>query len=626
MVDFFSPTTLYELVCGNADRHPNAVAIMAPQRRALTFARLREQVTDTIQELASLGIEHEDRVAVVIPNGPEMAVAFLAITSYATCTPLNPAYRLAEFQLYLSAMKVKAVVVQAGIPSPAIDAARALGIRIIELIPSRESEAGLFVLKGDHVPHAKPIRLVEPNDIALILHTSGTTAQSKLVPLTQANLCAIARNHKNALQLSEQDRYLNIVQLFVVGGICCLTSALLAGGSVFCTPGFYVSHFFEWMDECRPTWYGAVPSMLQAIVAHADENSEIIARNPLRLIRSGAAYLPPQLIKRLESVFHAPVIETYGLTEASTTTVNPLPPLPRKVGSVGIPAGTQVAIMDEMGNLMPPGTVGEIVIRGEHVMHGYLDNPEANAQVFRNGWLRSGDLGYLDADGYVFITGRIKEQINRGGQKVSPREVEEVLLDHPAIAQVVAFPVPDARLGEEVAVAVVLRQGELVSARALREFAALRLADFKVPQQIVFVKEIPLGATGKIERIRMAEKLGLTSAPLSKAKSVYIDARTPTEASLVEIWKQVLGLERVGVQDDLMELGGDSMLATLIVSRVREIFQVELSLIAIFESPTIAQLAQLIEQASRKTQADAITSVPRDGRRAKRNSMEELSQ
>jgi acyl-CoA synthetase (AMP-forming)/AMP-acid ligase II len=299
--------------------------------------------------------------------------------------------------------------------------------------------------------------------------------------------------------------------LFHIHGLmAALLASLAAGASVVCTPGFYAPHFFEWLDLFRPTWYSAVPTMHQAILVRAPGNRSIIERGRIRLVRSSSASLPPQVMAELERTFGSPVIEAYGMTEAShQMATNPLPPAPRKPGSVGLGAGVQVSIMDEEGNLMPSPQIGEIVIKGGNVTGGYENNPTANASSFTNGWFRTGDQGYQDGEGYLFLTGRLKEIINRGGEKVSPREVDEVLLQHPAVAQAVAFGVPHDRLGEEVAAAVVLNEGASADERELREFASKQLADFKLPKTIVILTDIPKGATGKVQRIGLAEKLGL---------------------------------------------------------------------------------------------------------------------
>ncbi|MCB1983408.1 MAG: AMP-binding protein, partial [Rhodoferax sp.] len=303
----------------------------------------------------------------------------------------------------------------------------------------------------------------------------------------------------------------NIMPLFHIHGLIAGVLAPLAAGSrVFCTPGFNALKFFGWMDEAAPTWVTAVPTMHQAILARAGKNRDVIARHPLRFMRSSSSSIPPQVIRELEEVFGAPLIEAYGMTEATHQMAsNPLPPALRKPGTVGRAAGPEIAIMAEDGSLLPPGATGEIVIRGPNVTAGYESNPKANAEAFVAGWFRTGDQGVMDEDGYVSITGRLKEIINRGGEKISPREVDEVLMDHPAVAQVVCFGMPHAKLGEEVAAVVVLREGQAATERELQQFVAGRVADYKVPARILFMDEIPKGATGKLQRIGLAARLGL---------------------------------------------------------------------------------------------------------------------
>jgi acyl-CoA synthetase (AMP-forming)/AMP-acid ligase II len=344
-----------------------------------------------------------------------------------------------------------------------------------------------------------------------VLHTSGTTSRPKIVPLAQRNVCASAKHITETLALTPGDACLNIMPLFHIHGlIAAVLSSLAAGGSVVCSPGFNALRFFAWLDEVKPSWYTAVPTMHQTILARAERNGEIIGRSKLRLIRSSSASLPPQVMLELEKTFNAPVIESYGMTEAAHQMAsNPLPPRARKPGSVGIAAGPEVAIMDPEGNILPAGGLGEIVIKGPNVTAGYEANPAANASAFTNGWFRTGDQGTLDEEGYLRITGRLKELINRGGEKVSPLEVDETIMDHPAVAQVVTFAMPHDKLGEEVAAAIVLREGQSATEREIRDFAAKKLADFKVPRKVVFLQEIPKGATGKLQRIGLAEKLGL---------------------------------------------------------------------------------------------------------------------
>jgi acyl-CoA synthetase (AMP-forming)/AMP-acid ligase II len=347
-----------------------------------------------------------------------------------------------------------------------------------------------------------------------MLHTSGTTSRPKLVPLSQRNITASANNIRTTLALTSDDVCLNIMPLFHIHGLIGgVLSSLSAGAYVCCTPGSNPVKFFTWLDEVKPTWYTAAPSLHRAIVARAARHADSVARSRLRLIRSSSAALRPELMGALERTFNVPVLQSYGMTEASHQVAsNPLPPAARKPGSVGRPAGPEVAIMDDAGNILPPGSMGEVVIRGANVTAGYEANPEANAASFASGWFRTGDQGRFDEDGYVWLTGRFKELINRGGEKVSPLEIEAVLMEHPGVQQVVVFAMPDDAHGEEIAAAVVPREQGTLTDRELRHFVATHLADFKVPRKFLFVEQIPGGATGKLQRIGMAEKLGLAAA------------------------------------------------------------------------------------------------------------------
>ncbi|RKH53576.1 AMP-dependent synthetase [Corallococcus sp. AB050B] len=490
-------------------------ALGAPGRQGMSYGALRELTAQVREQLNAWGLGQGDRVALVLPNGPEMAAAFLAVASAATTAPLNPSYRPDELTFYLDDLQARALVVLEGTQEPAREVARARGIPLIELRPTLDGPAGHFTLQAAQPMSGAGRRpgLANPDDVALVLHTSGTTARPKQVPLTHANLRASARHIGAQLGLGPTDACLNIMPLFHIHGlVAAVLSSLGAGGRVVCTPGFNALRFFSWFEEVRPTWYTAVPTMHQALLERARRNAGSLKDHHLRFIRSSSASLPPQVMEELERVFGVPVIESYGMTEAAHQMAsNPLPPRPRYAGSVGLAAGPEVAIMDDAGTLLPPGALGEVVIRGPNVMSGYVNNPDANARAFTHGWFRTGDQGTLDAQGYLRLTGRLKELINRGGEKVSPLEVDTVLLDHPAVQQAVTFALPHPKLGEDVAAAVVPREGHTPTERELRDFVASRVADFKVPRRIVFLTELPKGPTGKVQRIGLAERLGLTS-------------------------------------------------------------------------------------------------------------------
>ncbi len=505
-------STILELLASGESANS---ALSASGRAPLSYDGLRRQVDETIDWLNNFGIGRNDPVAIVLPNGPEMAAAFVGIAAAATSAPLNPAYQADEFTFYLDDLDARALVILDGMDSPVRDVAMRKGVPIIELKNDPDAAAGTYCLntaanKLGTVAAAKA-GPAQADDTALVLHTSGTTSRPKIVPLSHRNVCASAHNVAAALDLTGSDRCLNVMPLFHIHGlIAAVLSSLKAGADICCTPGFNALKFFAWVDEVQPTWYTAVPTMHQAILSRAGHNAESLARADLRFVRSSSAALPPQVLAELEETFGCPLIEAYGMTEAAHQMAsNPLPPRIRKAGCVGIAAGPEITILDPAGSILGTGEIGEIAIRGDNVTKGYQNNPVANAENFSNGWFRTGDQGTLDDEGYLTITGRLKEIINRGGEKISPREVDEILLDHPNIAQAVTFAVRHDKLGEDVAAAVVLKNGEDLSEREVRDFVGGRLTAFKVPRKVVILGEIPKGTTGKIQRIGLAKKLGL---------------------------------------------------------------------------------------------------------------------
>lgn len=499
-----------------AKHDETALAIGTPGRGWLSYGGLRQLSADVADQLHAIGIGRSDRVAIVLPNGPEMAAAFVTIAQAATTAPLNPAYRQEEYEFYLEDLRAKALVVAEDYDGPAIPAAEKFGVKILRLSFDPSAPAGTFALAAEgRIGDCDPSAPGE-DDIALILHTSGTTSRPKIVPLTQANIHASAHNILTSLALTPEDRCLNVMPLFHIHGlIAAVAASLAAGAQISCTEGFNALRFFAQLEEVAPSWYTAVPTMHQAILARSERNREIIENARLRFLRSSSASLPAPVMAELKKTFGAPVIEAYGMTEAThQMCCNPLPPRDQKPGSVGVPAGPEVRIADEAEDtLMATGAIGEVVISGPNVTPGYEGNPKANESSFfmaeGKRWFRTGDQGGFDKDGYLNLTGRLKEIINRGGEKISPLEVDAVLLGHPEIAQVVCFAVPHDKLGEDIAAAVVLKDGSTLDEKAIRAFAAEHMADFKVPRSVKILDEIPKGATGKIQRIGMAKTLGL---------------------------------------------------------------------------------------------------------------------
>lgn len=590
-------TNLIDLITSHEQYDLRSEAILAPGEAGLGWSELLRFINDTTGRLASLGIERGKRVALVLPNGPCAATAFLAISNMATAAPLNPGYSSGEFEFYLSDLHADAVVLEGEMITPARQAAGKLGIPVIELRKPEQAPAGIFTLEGDS-SRTVSRELSREEDVALVLHTSGTTSRPKIVPLTHGNLRASALNISHSLGLTPADRCLNIMPLFHVHGLmAAVVSSLAAGGSVICTGGLNPDEMLHWLTDLAPTWLTAVPTMLHTILAKVNQNPVFVSKMELRFIRACSSALPPEIAGKLEQVFHIPVLEAYGMTEAShQISVNPQPPAVRKFGSVGKSYGDEVVILDEKGEMLPANTPGEISIRGPNVMGGYESNPDANQAAYSNGWLRTGDLGMIDEDGYIFITGRGKEMINRGGEKISPREIDEVLLQHQAVSQAVAFAIPHPSLGEDIAAAVVLNPSAVVTPQELISFSGEKLVYFKVPRKILILQDIPKGPTGKIQRIGLADLLRQElEQVVQEIPADIILPATGTEMNVLNVWKEVLATDHIGCQDDFLEVGGDSIKAIQILTRLNEMFTIHLTVRDIFDLFNVKLLSEKID-------------------------------
>lgn len=581
-----------------ARKTPSAPALLAPGRPALTYGELDELIRHLIRTLRGSGIGPADRIAVALPRGADSALALIAVASSCACVPVNPDLTADELQRYFSELELTALVTRADMNSPSRDVARALDIAVIDFVPGPKDNLGGCAFIGPTIGPASSSGASRGDDDAFILLTSGTAARPKMVPLTQRNVCLSAHNAGRVLSLAPPDRLLNVLPLFHAHGLISgLLTALAAGSSVICTEGFNAASFFGWMRELQPTWYTAVPTIHRALLTAAEADPDRARSSSLRVIRSASASLAPAILNGLEATFDVPVLETYGMTEAaSQIAANPFEL--RKIGSVGRAAGPEIAIMDETGRLLASGERGEIMLRGPNMSRGYYNDEAATQAAFRDGWFRTGDLGYLDADGYLFIVGRIKDVINRGGQKISPLEVEEILLSHPAVLEAGVFAVPHQKLGENVAAVVVLRPNSEATSDQLRQFARKRLAAYKVPSLIRSVAALPKGASGKVKRNALAELIGRTEDADEERLP-----RNTLETQLAEIWAGLLELPQVGIDQDVFALGADSLAVTQMRSRLRERFNVDFSFEDIFDCATVTALAARIETAASRREA-----------------------
>ena len=485
---------------------PSSVAIsVAGGGPSVTYAQLRQQVDALARSLNQLGLGRGDRIAMALPNGLEVIASFLAASTAGTAAPLNPAYTRDEFKFYLEDTGARALIV----PPKDCDEARAAAADNVLIIEADIDGDGQVRFSSAAAGAPRATEYPQPDDIALILHTSGTTSRPKRVPLSHANLMTSARNVSETYQLSSADVSLCVMPLFHVHGLVASTLATLStGGTVVVPPKFNPLSFWSTVRDHGATWYSAVPTIHQVLLSRAKTKPS--GAEQLRFIRSCSAALAPQTMADIEERFDVPILEAYGMTEAAHQMAsNPLPPGARKAGSVGVGTAVEIAILDETGNQLPPDTVGEVSIKGPNVFAGYEGNTEANAESFSNGWFRTGDQGYLDADGYLALVGRLKELINRGGEKISPREIDETLLTHPAVAEAVCFGIADRVYGEGVAAAVVLN-GDATESDLIAHCRS-SLADFKCPTTIYIIDSIPRTATGKIQRRNVAAAIAKSS-------------------------------------------------------------------------------------------------------------------
>jgi acyl carrier protein len=563
--------------------HAGRPAIIDPAGASRTYAEFRAQVRAIASRLGPR--QRTERIAIVMPNGPQMSAALLAVASVCVSVPFNSAYTEAELEEYFTQARIGSLLVTSERSAAARAVAARLGIEIMEFGEGTPPEVSTGPL---------------PEDIAIILLTSGTTGRSKLVPLTHRNLTAGARNVAASISLSPDDRVLSMWEQYHVGGVVDLLLApLAAGSSIISAGGFSADRALELLASHRPTWFQGVPTTIRELYHRARERRPNWHDSSLRFLRSVASALPPEWMHDLESYFNVPVIQTFGMTEAAPLiTSTRLPPALRKPNSTGVPCGTTIAVIDSEGRELPAGDTGEVAVRGANVFSGYLEEPEVNAASFRQGWFLTGDLGRLDPDGELFLVGRTKDMINRGGEKISPREVEDALLTHPSIEEAAVFAVSHPTLGEDLGAAVVFRRGEVATTVDIKAFVSSRLAPFKVPQRYIVLPELPKSSVGKVQRSQVA------ALYLQSLKQTHrIAPSNGLEAALAKIWAEDLDLEpdAVGVEDLFVELGGDSLSSLRILLAAENLLGTKIPEDASEHFHTVRSMAEyLIERGSAK--------------------------
>ena len=569
------------LITVRARTHRLYPAVETPAGEVVGYAALADHVARVFGGLVNAGIprrRRRPRIAIVMPNGAELSIALLAASIAGEAAPFNPASTAPELDVYFRDTGVDAVLLRADDNGPAVAVAEAAGLPLLRLTPRLEI-AG-FEASAGSAPQATP------DDVALVLLTSGSTGRPKIVPLTHRNVCTSAHDVARSLGLTESDRCLTMWEQYHIGGLVDLLLApLAAGGCVILTPGFDADRCLELVRSHRPTWFQAVPTTLNELVFRARQRGLAPRPNSLRLVRSVAAALAPALMGEVEALFGVPVIQTFGMTEAGPLiTSTGLHPADRLPGSVGRSCGPEIRIVAGAAQSAQGHATGEVAIRGENVFAGYENDDEANRLAFREGWFFTGDTGYVDDAGNLFLTGRIKQLINRGGEKVNPQEVDDALLCHPAVAEAATVAVRHRTLGEDVAAAVALKAP--ATADELRAFLTGRLAAFKIPGQILLLDRLPRNPVGKLDRTAVS---GMIES--ARAERGHVAPRNALEELLAGIWASELGIPSVGIHDDFAVLGGDSLSSVRIMLALETAIGIRVPEHVFANASTVARIA-----------------------------------
>ena len=582
---------------------PDGPALLAPGQEALTYGALLPLIHRTRDAFRAAGLRSKEPAGVLMQPGLSSILACLAVAGETACTPLDPSLTADEYVSYLKRLRASTVVVQDDGESQALAAARELGLLVLRA--SLGDDGGANQLAVETVLPRTSSGTERRTDASLLFLTSSTTGDPKLVPVSAGNLTARFDCDGRALGLGPADRHLAVMPLFHVFGLLSALTQLRYGGSVVCAPGFDPLRFASWWDEFRPTWFAAGIPVLHAIAGSAPAEREIFASAPPRCILVGTGTPEPALRETVEQIMRAPVLVGYGSSESGPATRNRIGAA--KHGSVGTSIGSEISVADPFGNLLPPHQEGEVLLRGPGVVSHYLDDDEADLRAFRNGWFRTGDLGYLDHDGFLFLTGRLKEIISRGSEKIRPGEIDHALASHPGVEDAASFAIPHRTLGEDVAAAVVAREGAQLTETDLRRYASARLATFKIPRLFVFVDTIPRTASGKPKRALLASCHG----PAVRRESSIVAPRTDAEQRIVRIWTHTLGKENISVYDDFMQLGGDSLSSARMLAEVDGEFHTNGRVMVrsdFFDAPTVSEFARIVTECQTPPEAGERTT------------------
>ncbi len=566
---------------GNSE-YGDLTALMRPEGVRLTYSELYWQAQYVQNELRRLKVEAKDRVILLLPPGIEFAACLVCVASSAVCVPLNPALSDRELIQVLRLLDAKALITVPSFSPTVRTITRDTSLVVIELNPSSCSSPTLFSLHADSCDVSSKGQSPLHLNHAVILATSGSTSDPKFVPQTHESLLSGAGDLVKWFDLQPRDRALNCMPLFHGNGLYVgFLPVLMSGGSMICLDSFSPTEFFRYFRTHDPTWFTTIPTYLQALLREGENFSENLVPHSLRFIRAGSAYLAPDVMRAAEKFFSVPVIAGYGSAEAVHITNNPLPPFTRKAGSVGQPCGQEVKVVSSEGMSVPVGSIGEVMVKGMAITTGYLSDEESNEELFCDGWLRTGDEGYFDDEGFLTLVGRTKQIINRGGESISPFEVEAAILSHPLVREAAVFAVPHPTLGENVAAAVVFRSDASVSTLDLQSYLFSRLLPQKIPYRILNLEKLPTSETGKVKYPALLQMFH------SEDESAIVHPETEVQQILIKIWREVLRRDQIGITEHFLDLGGDSIAALYIVQSINREFGLVLQINDVLNAPTV---------------------------------------
>ncbi len=604
-----------------AELQPDQPAVVASGFAPLSYQELQRLIDEVRTALRRTGFGPAARIAISMRNGPQAALAILAVACSAVSIPLSPRQTLDEIETCFAALQPDAVLVLKGADSAARRVAERLRIAIIEAVQSNDSTLGFALAVPKRGVVATPDGRGEPDadGHALILQTSGTSgSQPKLIPITHRIVLNSAERERACYELTPLDRSLSVTPIwYAFGLILPVFTPLLTGGSVAFPANALKVNVSEWLMALKPTWYSASPTLHLSILEQLKTNADTAKKHSLRFVLTGGASPPQKVRDGLQSVLGVPMLDRYGASETQLISTNrPLAGSSRSK-TCGIPWPDTVRIIGDDGRPVGTGEYGEILVGGATVIAGYLNAPELSRTRFLDGWFRTGDVGYFDEDGFLTLIGRKDDLINRGAEKISPVEIDDALMRHPAVAEAAAFSVPHTRLGEDIAAAVVLRPGMAATPIELREYLQDRIASFKVPRRIIIREQLPKGDMGKVVRRQLTKWLSESSPAGVRKEGPQSAQNLPVDNELVvqlkEIWERLLKISPISLDDDFFDKGGDSLLATEMLVELERFFNQRIPASILFDAPTIGELAQKLSDSNYLGQKPKIITVLNSG-------------